>query len=48
MEAVFDCLVEEVLQQPDMWGREREEAGGHQVLRSLTERRARSDTQCCA
>ena len=49
VEAVFDCLVERVLQQPDMWSRQTEEAGGgHQVLRTLIDQKARSNTQCCA
>ena len=49
VEVVFHCMVERILQQPDMWSRETsEEGGGHQVLRTLTDRRARSETQCCA
>ena len=48
MEAMFHSMVERVLQQPDMWSRDTEEAGGHQVLRTLTDRKARSEAQCCA
>jgi len=48
VEAMFHSMVERVLQQPDMWSRDTEEAGGHQVLRTLTDRKARSEAQCCA
>ena len=47
VESVFHVMVERILQQPDMWSQETEEAGGHQVLRTLTDRKARSDSQCC-
>ena len=48
VDSVFHSMVERILQEPDMWSQETEEAGGHQILRTLIDRKARSETQCCA